>query len=562
MNVFKRIAINVRESVVRFPVSLLLGIVCSVIASILVIGNVKDSVEKILISYLKAGSWGIVFSVFVQLLLERLVALKKLPHAAVLYAVSQAVALVFCIVPMRILFNSESVFTWICYFGTLFALILGVFFLLKFIQGENLLAYTISYSFSIASIASCCIGCGCSIITLAIEKLILKEKSFNEEIYMVIWICSFFIFAIQFFIAYFSRKDEFVIPKAVTVINFYILFPLYAILLFVLYVYIVQSLVLRTMPHMNWFVSIATALFIAFWFAFKPFENKITKFLYKAGAYFLMPLVLIQWINFIQRINAYGFTTARVASLYYIIFSTAFLILCAIKCGKYNFHAIWVLAVIFLVASVTPLNIKRMALKSQMSRIEKIFKAHNLFKDGKVVPASNETEFSDEEKEQILESFSSFDLYAKDIKIERIVNILSYEGFDKDNWNGFELFKHNFGFERKESYLEKNSRYISFNANKKYVYDISAYKKMSEFEELKKNGKIFAKTEFGDVDITDFIAEQIKSNSLNDRKEPLLYVSPDGIELYFNCIHFYLYDNETLPDMDSYLNCAGYAFLK
>lgn len=561
MNVFKRIFVNVRESVVRFPVSLLLGIACSVIASILVIGNVKDSVEKILISYLKAGSWGIVFSVFVQLLLERLVALKKLPHAAVLYAVSQAVALVCCLVPMRILFNSESVFTWICYFGTLYALVLGVFFLLKFIQGEKLLAYTISYSFSIASIASSCIGIGSTIIAMAIEKLILKKESFNENLYMVIWTCSFFIFAIQFFIAYFSRKDEFVIPKAVTVINFYILFPLYAILLFVLYVYIVQSLVLRTMPHMNWFVSIATALFIAFWFAFKPFENKITKFLYKAGAYFLMPLVLIQWINFIQRINAYGFTTTRVASLYYIIFSTAFLILCAIKCGKYNFHAIWVLAVIFLVASVTPLNIKRMALKSQMSRIEKIFKAHNLFKDGKVVPASKESEFSDEEKEQILESFSSFDLYAKDVKIQRIVSILDYEGFDDANWGDFELFKHNFGFERKSSYLKNNRNYISFYASENLVYDVSAYKKMSAFDGYKKEGKVFAKTEFGDVDITNFIAEQKKSNSLEDRKEPLYYVAPDGIELYFVRMSFWE-DEFDSPDDRKYFDCSGYAFLK
>ncbi|MBR1913011.1 MAG: DUF4153 domain-containing protein [Treponema sp.] len=316
MNIFKRVFSNVRESVVRFPASLLLGILCSVCASILVFDDCTSETEKLLASLLKSGSWGIVFSVFVQLCMEHLASCRKLAFGRLLYACSQAVVILFCLIPMRMVFDTDSVFAWICLFGTGFALVLGVFFLLKFIHGEKLLAYSISYSFAIAGTASLCIACGCSIITLAIEHLILRENHFDSDVYPAIWFTSFYVFAIQFFIAYFSRKDEFVIPKAVSVICFYILFPLYVILLFVLYAYVFQSLALKTMPHMNWFVSFATAVFIAFWFSFKPFENRVTSFFYRFGACFLFPLVLIQWINFVQRIAAYGFTTARVASLY------------------------------------------------------------------------------------------------------------------------------------------------------------------------------------------------------------------------------------------------------
>ncbi|MCR5763880.1 MAG: DUF4153 domain-containing protein [Treponema sp.] len=558
MNIFKRIYINVRESVVRFPASLLLGVACSVFASILIFDDYYESSEKILLSYLKTCSWGIVFSVFLQLCMECLASYRSFPKKKVLYLASQSLSILFCLIPMRILFSNESIFTWICYLGTLFALILGIFYLLKFIHGENLLAYAISYSFSIAGIASWCIGCGCTIIALAIQHLILKEKNFTEEIYMVIWIASFYIFAVQFFIAYFSRKDEFVIPKAVTVICFYILLPLYVILLGVLYIYIIQSLILRTMPHMNWFVSIATSLFIAFWFSLRPFENKVTKFFYKIGAYFLFPLVLIQWINFIQRIHAYGFTTTRVASLYYIIFSTVFLILSVIRCGKYNFHAIWGLAAIILIASITPFNIKTLAVRSQVARIEKIFKSHNLFKDGKIIPADNENEFSKEEKKQIADSFSTFGISlsnpSEDKKLLKLIPFIQAQDSSED------AFKKAFGFEKLYSYDEGN--YFSLYVRDDFVLDISGYSQMCRIDgnvEKDKDGKFYLKSALGNIDVTDFIHQVMKSGN-SDAKEPLMYTAQDGTVLYFTNIH--IRQDIDMEEKFYVMSCDGYVLKK
>lgn len=562
MNIFKRIFFNVRESIVRFPVSLILGIVASVLFSVLLWKDGDNSTA--IFSYAKPVCWTIVFSVFIQLCTERLIECHPVKNEKLVYLVIQCACIALCFFPIRFVFNNNDIFTVIAYFGTLFSLVLGIFFLLKYIHGEDLLEYSIAYSFAVAAVACWCICAGCSLIVFTVDKLIVK-KDLDEKIYFTIFLVSFFVFAIQFFVAYLSKKDEFSIPRATYVIYFFILLPLYSILIVVLYVYLIQSLVLRNMPHMNWFVSIATALFIAFWFSFKPFENKMARLFYKFGAYILFPLVVIQWINFIERINAYGFTTFRVASLYYIIFSTAFLILSMIKCGKYNFHAIWGLAVIILIASVTPLNIKRLAVISQVAKIESIYKAHNLFKDGKLIAASNENEFSVEEKHQITESYNSFGLpysnnLADEKKLVRLIGFLNVETVSNDD-----IFKNTFGFERHYFYdTNEYTKTWDFHSDITLI-DVSEYSQMCEIQEVKysdKEDKSFVvKSELGDYDITDFVNKNINdidSYSVTRSHSPIYYEPCENIVICFTYIYCSINEKADMP----YFNANGYVFKK
>ena len=234
---------------------------------------------------------------------------------------------------------------------------------------SNLLKHVL-FSFFTSGILFCAL----SLLIAAFQNLIFDFGDF--EIYECTASLCFTVFFLNVCAYYlFYRRNEPASGKAFKVIFLYILFPVFIILLFLLYVYLFKALVLLKLPEgeINWFVSFASCIYIVFYFVLREYrELSLIRFFYKALSFVFIPLIAVQITAYVIRFNAYGFTGWRFSSLLFIIFSVITILLTFIKKGAFTEYALLLLAVIILFGSVTPFNLINSAYKSQFSCMMKI----------------------------------------------------------------------------------------------------------------------------------------------------------------------------------------------
>ena len=526
MNFLKKTINTLKPSVIRFPASLALGIYATVIFSIYVWQN-DSSKNDALLYYGTDACLAIIFSVLVQFSAEPLTS--KFESKKIIQLVLQIICTAACFFPCRQIFGNYGYYEIQKYGGLLLAFTFLIYYQLRKIHTIERTAPSIIISGMISGTATGSFVAGVSIIILAVIFLLLKNNVTNEyKPFLTTYIFSGCILSVQFFLGYIIKKD-FKIPKSFKVIIYYIIFPLYALYLLVLYIYLAQSLVQHFVPHMNWFASIATAVYFSLYFLLKPFKNKVTGFFYKAGHFFLYPIVAIQVINFFIRLNAYGFTEARAASLYYIIFSVLALLVPLYKKRKYMIHTLVLLAGLCVTATCTPLNITDVTLKNQSGKILKIYKSHGLYENGKLITENAKEIFSDDEKNQIKESFdclydsSLFETehYRKNVlipylnEIRRIEKDKYFFSISKDGSeykNKEKIFEALFGFAYRNYTSGKNEeikKCINFEAEQKNI-DISEFNELCLISKMyNEDGKFYIECAFGKIDITEFVESSL-----------------------------------------------------
>ena len=272
--------------------------------------------------------------------------------------------------------------------GTVFAVVIFTVFL--FVCKSD---YSIFISNLIKNISFCSLIClilflGFFLLTVAFISLFLKDFSGDDLVYqMLLSFCVTFVFPNIFTYYIFKMMNEKTAGKAFKVLFLYIMFPLYVILLTLLYAYLFKAMIIQELPRgqINWFVSFATCFYFVFYYTLQEYkENIFIRWFYKIAGFLLLPLIVIQCISFKIRVDAYGFTELRYASLLYIIFSVTAILCTLLKSGlfaKWNFI---ILAVFILSATVSPLNIIKVPYKKQQKRMENILKKYKMF-DGELL---------------------------------------------------------------------------------------------------------------------------------------------------------------------------------
>lgn len=355
MKFFSSLWNTIKPTLLRFPAAFLLSAFATVMLFTNDLVNCGWVSKSAYFALAKSAFWAFALSVFTRLFEEVLFA--KFSSKKYIFIASQAVCVILAFFPGYIFSSHDSPRFYLVYFGTFLALFVLCVYMLYFSQSKEKLVANILLSLMISSTIAVCIGAGFSVIFFAFDQLICNCIG---ELYSIIWCTAFFFFLPCIFISYATKKDsDIVIPKSFKVIVLYVLFSLYCILLLVLYAYLIKSLVTLTLPSgkINPLVSGASLFFLFFYLSLAPYKNKLTSFFYKYGAIFLLVLIAVQLVAFAIRIHAYGFTPARCASLYYIIFSVVFCILPLIQKGKYMQAIYPLFAAICIFASVTPLNI-------------------------------------------------------------------------------------------------------------------------------------------------------------------------------------------------------------
>lgn len=363
---------------------------------------------------------------------------------------------------------------------------------------------------------------GICLLTYAIQNLILNTS--ESEVYECSCLFCCIIFGINIFCYYlFYRRQEESSGKAFKVITLYILFPVFAILLLILYIYLIKALVLLKLPNgqINWFVSFASCFYIVFYFILREYDElSVIKFFYKFGAIPFIPLIIIQIYAYFIRVNAYGFTGYRYSSLLFIIFSIITIGLTFIKSGKFSRYAIPVLTFIVLFDSLTPWNLINMAHKSQFNRMMKVLNKYDLYDSASdslkpYDPAQLEKTILDEDRDALRSSYRYLSWTSS--------MPLPEWAMKSENENG-KTYKSKMSFEEvfgiKATPDEESIVTFEKNFIRKERINIEAFKEMvpfnfSEYSSKWKDGKwqeyaeeipaITIETKYGELDLTDFI---------------------------------------------------------
>ena len=415
---------------------------------------------------------------------------------------------------------------------------------------------------------------GLLLLVYAVQNLILNTD--NNDVYECSCFFCAFIFGVNTFTYYlFNRREDESSGKAFKVITLYILFPVFAVLILILYIYLLKALFLFKLPNgqINWFVSFASCFYIVFYFILREYDElPVIKFFYKFGAFVFIPLILIQIYAYFIRVNAYGFTGYRYSSLLFIIFSIITITLTFIKKGKYVNWAIIALTAIVLYDSVTPFNLINMAHKSQFSRMVKVMNKYDIYDEETDTlklydPDALEAAISDDDRAALYSAYR-YILWTSDLPQPEWATKVEYDE-DGQRHTEYLYFEEVFGIKTTRA----DEKILEF---EKSFYDkilnIEPYKEFSEIKDSKWS------SEYKDGDYIEYLREMpeivfysktgkkycleeffftINQNVSED--EPLWYIPDDEIAFCFKRIE-YKYNTERKLFKNYYYN--GYVFYK
>lgn len=510
---------------------------------------------------------GTAFSIPATLLTQKLTVLKKY----LIQGLTAATGFVLGFFSYRGFGN--NIYKELYYFGILCAVLLITLYL--FIPKEKSRTYfSLVFKYALFTIFMTIILLGgICLLIFAIQNLIL-----NTDDYDIYECCSCFcaiIFGINVFCYYlFYRRQEESSGKAFKVIALYILFPVFAILLLILYVYLIKALVLLKLPNgqINWFVSFASCFYIVFYFILREYDElPVIKYFYKFGAIPFIPLIIIQIYAYFIRVNAYGFTGYRYSSLLFIIFSVITIALTFIKQGKYSQHAILVLTFFVVFDSLTPFNLIKMAHKSQFTRMIKILNKYQMYDSG----AGTLTDYDKALIEKTITDQDRDALYSSFRYLSWTSSIPMPDWAMETEYKNGNLYKNKLNFEetfgiKRESEKEKLVKFEK-DFKREGRIDIRDFSEMvpfnySEYAYKWKDGEwneyaveipsAQIETKYGTFDLTDFFLTLDNDMSGNDL---LWYKADENFSICFTSIS-YTYNEDRKLFYSYYL--SGYIFYK
>ena len=183
-----------------------------------------------------------------------------------------------------------------------------------------------------------------------------------------------------------SANARYQFPAATQKLLLYLFFPVYLLLLIVLYLYVGKIIGVGEMPvgTMNWYASFALLGF-AFFFGTLAAQERLPLFsrFLKWGLLLFLPILAVQLYGVYLRYEAYGLTTLRYTSM-----------ICTF-CGIYALAVAFLrrkpqqvylcAAILALIFSLTPLNVVDVPLRSQEARLSQLLTEHNLIQDGQII---------------------------------------------------------------------------------------------------------------------------------------------------------------------------------
>lgn len=347
------------------------------------------------------------------------------------------------------------------------------------------------------------------------------------------------------------------IGKFIKVLVVYVFTPIVSFLIGILYLYLLKIIIKGELLHNSIFfiLSLTFAMAIPTVLLLKNYDDKkIVNKLSNIIIYSYIPFIFLQIYSMGIRVSEYGLTPARYMAYMLVIFEIVFFILLIVKKSKYLNCSILFLAVLVLIGTVTPLNVEDVSYNDQANRIEKMIKQSNGFDN-----------LTEEQKDDCISKYRYLkidnELERIDINSEELEKIKKYYNDTNDYSNYWEQF------ETIREYGELNG------------LDISEYSKIYKLDaeyinesEIKNGGLTEYELESQDgrikivADLKKYADQLIKFNSSNQYHENdgyiqknLLKTNNENIDIYITTIYV-RYNIDTF-EMDNF-DISGYILEK
>lgn len=447
-------------------------------------------------------------------------------------------------IPCFFLINDvDNTYKILGYAGILVSVAAAAVYFLFTNENENIIVPYLFKNMLFAGFIGLIFFGGITLCIYAVNYLIYEFTDIQNYI-MTILAFAFQVLTLNLFLSGLPHeKEELHIPKAFKILVLYVAFPIYLLLLAVLYVYLGKILITMNMPggQINLFASFAALFFVFFRFTIIQYEYPVTRIFSRFGGYLMIPILAAQAVAVYIRLNAYGITTPRYVSLVLTAVALIFVVISLIRKGRYIRQVILVLIGVSILVSVTPLNIIDVPVYEQTARLERILVRNNMFSDDKIIPNVN---ISDQDKADIRSSYNYL-IYQK--------NVPSY-------LQGNTAFIDLFGFEQGDNY-PGNIRYYSSYSDLPSEFNISGYSRLIEINETGKttNGRFIVTVDNTEYDLTDFILS-LSENGNNDNKNNTVieYNLTDNILICFKTIDCGINPDNTFQ----YYNYTGFILIK
>ena len=200
-------------------------------------------------------------------------------------------------------------------------------------------------------------------------------------------------------------EDELRVARAYGPLVGYVILPLCLLLLTVLYGYLAKIVITRSMPsgEMNWFGSFALLVYACLWMGLRTMEWKPAHLFVRWGWILLVPAVSVQLLGVWIRLQAYGLTPLRYASLLCTGVGIASLLLAARQASPRHLYAI--ASVVALMASISPANVFDVPNYDQTRRLAHALEQAGLLENGLLAQDASKIEPTEDVAWQITSSW-------------------------------------------------------------------------------------------------------------------------------------------------------------
>jgi len=393
----KSISINFKNTIVRFPVVILILAFISLNVSLLI----EDSFplnEQLLTRFIYSSVFAVFLGITTQFLIERFNHLAK--YQIILRASTFVIAILYFF-----LLTSEDRFSQ-AMFIRLFVCSFALFAMYLFLPsakgavnfGKIALVHFKSAFTSI--LYGLVLFLGLTAIYFAIDLLLFKlDNNIRGHIANFVFIFFTPVYYLSL-LPKFNSKDELeekktmmlsIYPRVLEILVSYIVIPLITVFSAVLIIYFIKILLSGIWPvgQVGPMVLSYSAVGLIIYILGSNLDNRSAVLFRKLFPFALMPLVIMQLVSSYIRINAYGITESR----YYVVIFGIFSLISALYLTlskKKNSNMIVLLATCFAILSIIPpVDAFNISKNSQANRIEEILVRNNMLIDNKLIPNSS-----------------------------------------------------------------------------------------------------------------------------------------------------------------------------
>ncbi len=385
----KNSIINIRKSIERFPVTIL---VSTALALLLiyqreVFENLTSNQQEMLIRISMVVGLGIPLSLTIGLLLERF------PRGKVFKIGAYIIGGLLLVGYYFLLLKDLKMVPTTRFLATMIFLIISVFYVLKLKHEINYEVYVIKMFFAgfLTLLYSGVLFGGIAAILGTIDGLF--DVDIDGNYYYYTFLIVGFIFGVSMFLSKLPERDEefldYNYSKSLKVLLVYIVIPLITIYTAILYAYFVKILVQWEWPRglVSHLVIWYSALSVGVIFLITPVleENKVAKLFRTFFPIGNLPILLMMYMSIYQRIDQYGFTERR----YYIVvlglWITAMMLYFIFTKSLRNIIIPISLSLVVFISVYGPISSYAISKSSQNNRFNKILMENGMLENGVII---------------------------------------------------------------------------------------------------------------------------------------------------------------------------------